>query len=85
MGVVIVHHMEISMPTSWHSLDQAFSKVIERNGDLHVLVVGIRIAMPQKHHLIMVRHVIVRNRYRSGPINCINQPIFAVGQRAMVL
>lgn len=65
MGVVIVHHMEISMPTSWHSLDQPFSKVIEGYGDLHVLIFGIRIAMPKQHHFVMVSHVIVRNCYGS--------------------
>lgn len=58
--------------------------MIEGNGDLHVLVLSIRIAVSQQHDLIMVRHVIVGNGDRGGPMNRINQPIVAIGQGAMV-
>ena len=42
-----------------HSLNQPLTKVIEGNGDLHVLVRRQLIAVPQQHHLVMVRQVVV--------------------------
>lgn len=84
MGVVIVYHMKVSMSTSWHSLNKAFSKVIEGNSDLHVLVLSVGITVTQQHHLIMVGHVIVGYGDSRGPHYSINQAILAVRQGAVI-
>lgn len=81
VSVVVVHHVEVSMPASAdstsfcyhqfcrnsrdlikrtkatskiprHPLDKAFTKVIEGNGDLHLLVSHIGITMAQEHNLL---------------------------------
>jgi hypothetical protein len=43
----------------WHSLHKPFSKVVEGNGDLHVLVLFIAITMAQEHDLVVMGQVIV--------------------------
>lgn len=58
--------------------------MIERNGDLHVLVLRVTITVTQQHDLVMVRHIIVRNRNSRGSMNSINQSITAVRKRAMI-
>jgi hypothetical protein len=35
----------------WHSLDQSLSKMVVRNGHLHLLVSGIRVTVAQEHYL----------------------------------
>ena len=67
-----------------HSLHKPFSKVVEGNGDLHVLVLFVRVAVAQQHDLVMMGHVIVRNGDGRGSMNGINQPIIAIRQRAMI-
>lgn len=84
MGVVIVHHMEVPVPTPGHSLNKAFTEVVESNGDLHVLVLDVGIAGAQKHDFIMVRHEIVGNGDCGGPLYGVDQPVPAVRQRAVV-
>lgn len=58
--------------------------MVEGNGDLHVLVFCIRIAVAQEHDLVMVSHEIVRDGYGGGSMDGINEAVMAVGQRAMV-
>lgn len=68
----------------WHSLNKTFTKVVESDCDLHVLVIGVRIAVTQQHDFIMVSHVIVGYGNCGGPMNRIDQSILAIRQRAMV-
>lgn len=84
MGIVIIYHMEVTMPASWHSLNQAFTKVVECDGDLHVLVSLIGITVTQKHHLIVVGEVIVGDGYGGGAHDGINKAVGAVRERAVV-
>jgi len=58
--------------------------MIEGYSDLHVLVLRVGITVSQKHNLVMVGHVIVGDGDGSGSMNGINEPILAVGQRAMI-
>jgi len=84
VGVVVVHHMEIPVSTPWHSLDKAFTKMIECYSDLHVLVLGVRITVSQKHNLVMMGHVIVGDGDGRGSMNGINETITTIRQRAMI-
>ena len=61
----------------WHSLHKPFSKVVEGNGDLHFLVLGIAITVAQEHDLVMVSEEIVGDCYGCGTMNRIDQPITA--------
>lgn len=58
--------------------------MVKSNGDLHILVLSVRITVPQQHHFVMMRHVIVRNRDRCRPVNGVDQPIVTVRQRAVI-
>lgn len=84
MGVVIVHHMEITMSTSWHSLNESFPKVVKGNSNLHILVLSVGITMPHKHDLVMMSQVIIRNGNRGRPVYGVDQPVVTIRQRAMV-
>jgi len=61
-----------------HSLNKAFTEMVKSNGDLHILVLSIRITMPQEHNLIMMCHIIIGYRHCGGPHDGINQAISAV-------
>jgi len=63
----------------WHSLHKPFSEVVEGNGDLHILVLFIAITVAQEHDLVMTSEVTVGDCYGCGAMNCINQPIIAIG------
>lgn len=80
MGVVIVDHMEIAMPASRHSLDEAFAEVVEGNGDLHVLVPCVGIAVAEQHNLVVVSHIIVGDGDGGGALDGVDEPVLAVGQ-----
>lgn len=58
--------------------------MVEGNGDLHVLVLFIGVAVSQEHDLIMMGQVTVRNCDGRGSMNGIYQPIIAIRQRTMV-
>lgn len=77
--IVIVYHVKISMSTSWHSLHKPFSEVVEGDGDSHILVLFIAITVAQEHDLVMTSEVTVGDCYGCGAMNCINQPIIAIG------
>lgn len=84
MSIVIIHHMKIPMSTSWHPLNKPFSKMVEGNGDLHVLVLCVGITVAQEHDLVMVSHVIVGDGDGCGSMDGIDEPIPAIRQRAMI-
>lgn len=67
-----------------HSLDKAFAKVVEGNGDLHVLVLSVGVAVAEQHDLVVVSHVIVGDGDGGGPVDGVDEPVVAVGQRAVV-
>ena len=58
--------------------------MIKRNGDLHVLVSRVRITVSQKHHLVMVSQVVIRDRNSRRSMNGVDQTVRAVRQRAVV-
>jgi hypothetical protein len=58
--------------------------MIKGNSDLHVLVLGIRVTVAQKHDLSMMGHVVVGDGDGRGSMDGINEAIMAVRQRAMV-
>jgi len=58
--------------------------VVESNCDLHVLVLSVGVAVAQKHHFIVVSHVIVGDGNGGRPVNGVDQPIIAVRQGAVV-
>ncbi|KAF7838224.1 hypothetical protein G2W53_006706 [Senna tora] len=66
------------------SVEVPFTEVVKSNSNLHILVLRIRVAMTQQHNLIMVRHIVIRNSNRRGPMNRIDQPIITIRQRAMI-
>ena len=63
----------------WHSLHKPFSEVVESDGDSHILVLFIAITVAQEHDLVMTSEVTVGDCYGCGAMNCINQPIIAIG------
>lgn len=48
-----------------HSLNKPFTKMVEGNSDLHILVLCVAITMSQEHDLVVVGHVIVGDGYGS--------------------
>lgn len=58
--------------------------MIECYSDLHVLVLSVRITVPQKHNLVMMGHVIVGDGDGRGSMNGINETITTIRQRAMI-
>lgn len=71
-------------PLPWHSLDKAFSKMVEGNSDLHILVLLVAITVSQEHDLVVVGHVIVWNSNGSGAMNGINKSVTAVRERTVI-
>ena len=58
--------------------------MIEGNSNLHVLVLSKGVAVPQQHDLVMVSEVVVGDGDRRGAVDRVDQPVPAVGQRAVV-
>lgn len=54
--------------------------MVKGNGDLHVLILCVRVTVSQKHHLVMVGEVVVGNGNGGGPVNRVDQPVAAVGE-----
>lgn len=72
MCVVVVDHMEVAVSAPWHSLYQPFSEMVESDGHLHCPVSCIRIAVPQKYHLVVMGEVVVRYSNGGGGNNGVN-------------
>ncbi|KAK3439827.1 hypothetical protein EUGRSUZ_B00170, partial [Eucalyptus grandis] len=66
-----------------HSLGKAFSEVVESNGDLHVLVLYVGIAVAEQHDLVVVSYVIVGDGNGGGAVDGVDEPVLAVGQGAV--
>ena len=58
--------------------------MIEGYCGLHVLVLCVRVTVAQKHDLVMMGHVVVRDGDSCGSMDGINETIIAVRQRAMI-
>lgn len=74
----------VCMYVPWYCLNKAFRKAIKCNGDLHGLILCVRIAVPQQHRLIMAAYVIVRYRYSRRSIHGVDQSAGAVPHGAVV-
>lgn len=68
----------------WHSLYEPFAKMIKGNGDLHVLVLRIRVTVPQKHDLVMMSHVVVGDGDGRGSMYGVYESVTAIRKRTMV-
>lgn len=58
--------------------------MIKGDGDLHVLVLCIRIAVAQKHDFVMMGHVVVGDGDGSGSMDGIDESISAIREGTMV-
>lgn len=76
--------MYVPAPAPWHSLHQRHTEVVKRNGNLHPHIERVLVVVPQQHHLIVVREIIVGDRYPRGPHYRVDQPVGAVAQRAVI-
>lgn len=81
---VVVHHVYVPAPAPRHTLHQRLTEVVERNRHLHSRVRQVLIVVAQKHHLVVVGKVAVRDRDSCGPHYSVDQAVGAVGERAMV-
>lgn len=52
--------------------------MVESDRDLHVPVLSVRVTVSQKHHLVMMGHVVVRDRDGRGPVDGVDEPVPAV-------
>lgn len=66
------------------ALDEAFSEMVERDGDLHDFVVGVFAMASQEHYLVVIREIIVGNRDSSGGFSDIDQAIGATGEEVVI-
>lgn len=58
--------------------------MVEGNGDLHVLVLRVAVAVAQQHDLVVVGEVVVGYGDGGGAVDGVDQPVPAVGQGAVV-
>ena len=58
--------------------------MVEGNSDLHHLVEAVSRVTSQKHHLIMLGEVVVRNRDGSGRLGHVDQAIGTTGKKVVV-
>uniref|UniRef100_A0A0E0HCK9 Uncharacterized protein n=1 Tax=Oryza nivara TaxID=4536 RepID=A0A0E0HCK9_ORYNI len=68
----------------WHPLHELDPEVVERDGHLHRRVWQVLVAVPQQHHLVVVREVAIRHNDRRRPHDGVDEPIGAPRQRAVV-
>ena len=80
--IIIIQINDLNLPR--HPLDESFTEMVKRYGDLHVLILSIRITVAQKHDLVMVGHVVVGDGYRVGAMDGVYEAIMAVGEGAVV-
>lgn len=81
---IVIHNMYVPAPAPRHPLYQLLPEVIERYCHLHPRIGQVVIAVPQQHHLIVVRKIVVRYRYPRGPHHRVDQPVVALPERAVV-
>lgn len=58
--------------------------MVEGDGDLHVLVLRVGVAVPQQHDLVVMGEVVVRDGDRGRAVDGVDEPVPAAGQRAVV-
>lgn len=58
--------------------------MVEGNGDLHILILSVAIAVSQQHHLVVVGEVIVGYGDGGGAMDGVDQPIPAIREGAVV-
>ncbi|KAF7820188.1 hypothetical protein G2W53_025643 [Senna tora] len=81
---IVIHHMNIPQSTPRHPLHQPLPEVIERNRHLHPRIRQVLVVVPQKHHLVVMPEMAIRNRDPRRPHYRIDQPVRAIRQRAVV-
>ncbi len=82
--VVVVDDVEVPPPAPRHPLHELDPEVVERDGHLHRRVWQVLIAVPQQHHLVVVREVAIRHNDRRRPHDGVDEPVGAPRQRAVV-
>lgn len=81
---IVVHDMDVASPTPRHPLNKPLSEMIKRNRHLHPRIRRVAIVVAQQHHLVVVREVIVRYRYRRRAQHGVDKPVGAMAHGAMV-
>lgn len=74
----VIYFVRLLNYVPWHTLNQTLSKVVKSNGDLHILIRHIVIAMPHQHLFIVLKHVVVGHRDGRGSRDYIDKAIVAV-------
>lgn len=54
--------------------------MVKGNGDLHVLVLRIGIAVAQEHDFVMMGHVVVGDSHGGGSMDDIDESIMTIRQ-----
>jgi len=77
MSVVVVNDVDVSISAPWHSLYQSLAKMVKSNCNLHLLVLRVAITCTEKHHLVMIGEVAIRDCEPGRSLNYINEAIIA--------
>ena len=80
VGVVIIHHVKVAVSAPWHPLHQPFAEMVESNGDLHVFVLRVIVAVSQEHDFVVISEVVVGYGDGRGSGDGIDEAVMAFGQ-----
>jgi len=82
--VVVVDDVEESPSAPGHPLHEPPAEVVEGDGDLHHLVLRVRVAGAEQHHVVVVGEVAVGDGDPRGALHHVDEPVLAVGHGDVV-
>jgi len=82
--VVVVDDVEEPPAAPRHPLHEASAEVVEGDGDLHDLVLGVLVAGAEEHDVVVVGHVAVGDGDARGLDDDVDEAVLAVGEGEVV-